>query len=99
MAMEQWSPFRDMLSLRDAMDRLFQSSYVSPRGLMGGQVGTANGMPLDVTEHDNDYQIEASMPGVNPDDVQITVRGDTLTIRGEVNRTRTITPEQMGQQG
>lgn len=98
MAMEQWSPFTDMLSLRDAMDRLFQSSYVSPRGLMRGQAGTTNGMPLDVTENDNGYQIEASMPGVNPDDVQITVRGDTLTIRGEVNRTETITPEQQGQQ-
>ena len=98
MAMEQWSPFRDMLSLRDAMDRLFQSSYVSPRGLMSGQAGTTNGMPLDVTENDNGYQVEASMPGVNPDDVQITVRGDTLTIRGEVNRTENITPEQQGQQ-
>lgn len=98
MAMEQWSPFRDALSLRDAMDRLFQSSYVSPRGLMSGQSGTTNGMPLDVTEHDNGYQIEASMPGVNPDDVQITVQGDTLTIRGEVNRTENINPEQQGQQ-
>ena len=98
MAMEQWSPFRDMLSLRDAMDRLFQSSYVSPRGLMHGQAGTTNGMPLDVTENDNGYQIEASMPGVNPDDVQITVRGDTLTIRGEVDHTETISPEQQGQQ-
>lgn len=99
MAMEQWSPFRDMLSLRDAMDRLFQSSYVSPRGLMSGQAGTSTGMPLDVTENDNGYQVEASMPGVSPDDVQITVRGDTLTIRGEVSKTENITPEQMGQQG
>lgn len=99
MAMEQWSPFRDMLSLRDAMDQLFQSSYVSPRGMIGGRGGTTNGMPLDVTENDNGYQIEASMPGVNPDDVQITVRGDTLTIRGEVSKTETITPQQMGEQG
>lgn len=99
MAMEQWSPFRDMLSLRDAMDQLFQSSYVSPRGMISGHGGTTNGMPLDVTENDNGYQVEASMPGVNPDDVQITVRGDMLTIRGEVSKTETITPQQMGEQG
>lgn len=96
MAMEQWSPFRDMLSLRDAMDRLMQSSFVRPSGLLGG--GTMAHMPLDVVERDNDYQIEAAMPGVHPDDVQITVQNDTLTIRGQVSRTETI-PQPQGQQG
>lgn len=97
MAMEQWSPFRDMLSLRDAMDHLMQSSFVRPSGLLGG--GTMVNMPLDVVERDNDYQIEAAMPGVNPDDVQITVQNDTLTIRGQVSRTETIPSTQQGQQG
>lgn len=98
MAMEPWSPFRDALSLRDAMDQLFQSSFVSPRGLTSGRSGTATGIPLDVAENDNGYQIEASMPGVNPDDVQITVRGDTLTIRGDVTKTENVTPERMDEQ-
>jgi len=89
MAMEQWSPYRDMLSLRDAMDRLFQSSYVRPGGMLAGQ-GMMTHMPLDVMETDNGYQIEAAMPGVNPDDVQITVQGDSLTIRGQVSRTTSI---------
>lgn len=96
MAMEQWSPFRDMLSLRDAMDRLMQSSFVRPSGLLAGQ-GTMVNMPLDVVERDNDYQIEAAMPGVNPDDVQISVQNDTLTIRGQVSRTETIPGSQQGQ--
>jgi HSP20 family protein len=99
MAMEEWSPFRDALSLRDAMDRLFQSSFVSPRGLLGGQGGMTTGMPLDVIENDNGYQIEASLPGVSPEDVQITVRGDTLTIRGEVTKEQTVAPPMAGQQG
>lgn len=98
MAMEQWSPFRDMLSLRDAMDRLFQSSFVSPRGLISGQLATTNGMALDVTEHENGYDIEASMPGVNPDDVQITIQGNTLMIRGEVSKAATTPPQGQSEQ-
>ena len=40
--------------------------------------------PIDVRETENDYVIHASLPGIKPDDVQITVHGDTLTIRGEL---------------
>ena len=39
--------------------------------------------PLDVGETENDFVIKAALPGVKPEDVQITVHGDTLTIRGE----------------
>jgi HSP20 family protein len=79
MAMEQWSPFRDMMTLRDAMDRLFQESFVRPANALLGRGAPA----LDLRETENGYEIEAALPGVKPEDVQITVQGDTLTIRGE----------------
>jgi HSP20 family protein len=47
-----------------------------------GQPG-AGLLPLDVSENENEFVIRASLPGVKPDDVQITVHGDTLTISGE----------------
>jgi len=82
MAIERWDPFREAISLRDAMNSLLQESYIRP-GAMNGQNGGATTLPLDVTENENEFMVRASLPGVKPDDVQITVHGNTLTIRGE----------------
>lgn len=81
MAIERWDPFREAVSLRDAMNTLFQESFVRPGG-PAGQGGYA-ALPLDVCETENEFVVKAALPGVKPDDVQITVHGDTLTIRAE----------------
>ena len=81
MAIERWDPFHEAISLRDAMNSLLQESFVRP-----GAASAANGyaaLPLDVGETENEFVVKASLPGVKPDDVQITVHGDTLTVRGE----------------
>jgi HSP20 family protein len=70
-----------MVSLRDAMNSLLQESFVHPLGHHGD--GGAAPLPLDVAETENEFIVTASLPGVRPEDVQITARGDTLTIRGE----------------
>jgi HSP20 family protein len=71
----------DMLSLRDAMERLFQESFVRA----GHALASASGEPilLDVADAGGRYLIRASLPGVQPDDVHLSVQGETLTIRGE----------------
>ena len=81
MAVEYWSPFRDAVSLRDAMNALFQDSFVRP-GITPAQNAYTT-LPLDVCETEHEFVIKAALPGVSPDDVEITVHGDTLTIRGE----------------
>jgi HSP20 family protein len=81
MAIELWDPFREAVSLRDAMNSLLQDSFVRPVAATGG--GDTLRLPLDVRETGNEFVIHASMPGVKPEDVHITVHGDTLTIRGE----------------
>jgi HSP20 family protein len=63
------------------MNQLLQDSFVWPGSSMTG--GGRTMMPLDVVENPDDYIVYASMPGVRPDDVQITAQGDTLTIRGQ----------------
>lgn len=83
MAMEPWNPWRDMMTLRDAMDRLFQESFVRPTSALLGRGATTGAVPLDIRETDDGYEVDATLPGVRPEDVQITVEGDTLTIRGE----------------
>jgi HSP20 family protein len=81
MSIDRWDPFREAISLRDAMNSLFQDSFVRPSGV-SAQSGLST-LALDVAETDNDFVIKAALPGVKPEDVQITVHGDTLTIRGE----------------
>jgi HSP20 family protein len=81
MAIQLWDPFREAVSLRDAMNALLQESFIRPGALLP-QDGSAI-LPLDVIETEDAFVIKASVPGVRPEDVQITVQGDTLTIRGE----------------
>lgn len=83
MSMSRWDPWGDMLSLRDAMDQLLRESFVRPATMLSQRSGMG-GMPLDVRETDDDYVVRATMPGVKPDDVHIQIKGDTLTISGDM---------------
>jgi len=82
MALQRWEPFREMVSLRDAMNSLLQESFVRPDDLLT-EAGAAM-LPLDIAETENEFIVKASLPGVRPEDVQITAHGNTLTIRGEM---------------
>jgi len=72
------SPFGELLSLRQAMDRLFEDSFVRPRESLQPDGGFA--MPLDVYATPDALVVEAALPGVKPEDVEISLLGDTLTI-------------------
>jgi len=82
MTIERWDPFRDMVSLRDAVNSLVQDSFVPPNGPRPRGAATFT-LPLDISEAEDDFVVTASMPGIKPEDVQTTILGDTLTIRGE----------------
>lgn len=75
------SPLGELLSLRQAMDRLFDDSYVRPRGWFTTTDTAA--FPLDVTSDADALVLEAALPGIRPDDVEITVEDGTLAIRAE----------------
>ncbi|HZQ36678.1 MAG TPA: Hsp20/alpha crystallin family protein [Dehalococcoidia bacterium] len=84
MTMQRWDPFSEMQSLRQAMDRLFEDAWVRPGwGFGRGQQGGTMPMPIDVIEQDDNLIVKASLPGVKPDDIHITVQGNQLTIEGE----------------
>ncbi len=78
MSMVRWDPWGDMVSLRDAMDRLVSESFVPSRGQ-----SSSGGLAVDVQEKDNEFVVTTPMPGVKPDDIDISVLGDMLRIRGE----------------
>ncbi len=76
-----WNPMEELISLPDAMARLLEESVVRPRTLRRGEE-TVLRLPLDAYETDEAIVIRASLPGVNPDDVEITLEEDRLTIKG-----------------
>ena len=83
MTIEKWAPFPELVGLRDAMNSLFQDGFVPSNGARPGRGATTLTLPLDITEAEDEFVVMASMPGIKPEDVQATVLGDTLTIRGE----------------
>ncbi|MEP7199214.1 MAG: Hsp20/alpha crystallin family protein [Chloroflexota bacterium] len=80
----RWEPLNDVVSLRDAMDHLFQDSFIHPRFVAPLRESIMGGLALDMIESANDLVVKASVPGYKPEDIDITVVGDLLTIKGEV---------------
>ena len=77
----RWEPVREMMTLREAMDRLFDDAFTRPLSLKDGGWSTP---AVDMYQTDNDVVIKAALPGFKSDDVQINVTGDLLTIRGDL---------------
>jgi HSP20 family protein len=80
MSMILRDPFEALMPLREAMNRLFEESFIGPRSEF---FTTARTFPLDIYESEDkqQYVVEASVSGFKPEDIQITAEGDTLTIR------------------
>jgi len=64
------------------MDRLFEESFVRPRTGWPAPL-SAGTLAVDMYETDQDVVVKSSVPGVKPEDIDITITGDTLTIKGE----------------
>ena len=81
MSMVRYSPFESMwpLTMRDAMDRLLDEGF-QPAWRMD-LFGIGRRFPVDVYEDKLNYVIEASLPGVKPEDLKVTATGSTITIR------------------
>jgi HSP20 family protein len=78
----RFDPFTEMVSLRQAMDRLFEDSFVSPLTWRTHN-GESTGPALDVHQTADEIVVSAALPGLKAEDVDITITGQTLSIRGE----------------
>jgi len=82
----RWEPFREMRRVHDMLDRAFEEGLI---GNVNDGLSLYEGLaPVDVYQTDDAIVVEAAMPGVKPEDVDISVTGDTLTIRGEVREVK-----------
>ena len=73
----RWNPVRDMIQMREQMDRLFNEQQ------FGREFRSNWSLPIDAYATSDSIVLKADVPGLKPEDIQITLEGDTLTIRGE----------------
>ena len=85
MNLTRWNanPTRDLLSLQDQVDRLFDGVFAgTPRSQSRGNAALFV-PPVDIEESEDAFLIRADLPGIPQKDVKVTLTGDTLTLRGE----------------
>ena len=78
----RWEPAVESVSLREMMNRLFEDSFVRPPTWVTEAHGTRT-LPIDLHETPDDFIVSASVPGVKPEELDITVTGETLQIKGK----------------
>jgi len=83
MAVVRWEPFRDLLSLQDRMNRMFDESYRGRSASDDWALGGSWAPAVDIYEHEGNIVLTAELPGVDPKDVDIRVENNVLTLRGE----------------
>ena len=78
----RWTPARDYLTLREAMNRLFEDSFVG-NGADRPAAQHELRLPIEAAANDHEIVVRAAVPGLKPEDVEIMIEGETLTLRGE----------------
>ena len=90
MTITRFTPTTDFVSLREAMDRLFEGSFIRPTtwtGLAAGQIA----VPVDLWETNEAYHMRADLPGMTPDTSDINVTADTVSFAGETKPQADVT--------
>jgi HSP20 family protein len=87
----RWEPFRDMVALREAMDRMVEEGMVRAPAPFAGWV--PGSLAVDMYETDESVVIKTAIPGVSADEIEVSVTGDTLTIKAETKEESEIKRE------
>jgi HSP20 family protein len=80
-AIERWTPFREMIAMRNRIDQLFEDALAWPGGEWVARFGEKPVM--DIYETEGTIKVDVPLPGVKPEEVELTITGNTLTIKGE----------------
>ena len=84
MAIIRWDPFRDMVTLREKMNRLFEDYYparTEEKDIVAGSWAPS----VDIYETENELVLTAELPGIKEDDIEIKLEDNTLTLKGNRN--------------
>lgn len=81
----RWEPVNELVSMRRDMDRMFNDFFSQPIAVQANW-----NMPIvDMYQTDDNVVVKATIPGIDPDDLDIQITGDTLTLQGEVKQEKT----------
>lgn len=95
MTMEIWRPMREMRRLTEEMDRMMEETF-GPFGRRTWEMLpiSMHDFPINVYQNENELHIEASLPDVRPEDVDVSISGRTVTIKAERKETKEIKEEE-----
>ncbi|MBN1224935.1 MAG: Hsp20/alpha crystallin family protein [Candidatus Aminicenantes bacterium] len=82
MAIIRWDPFRDLVTLREKMNRLFEDYYPA-RSEERDLVASTWAPSVDIYETENELVLSAELPGIEDKDIEIKLEDNTLTLKGE----------------
>jgi HSP20 family protein len=82
----RWNPYTEMISLRNALDEMLQNSFSRLFGETNQLRSSDLSVPVDMYEKNGDFVIRTDLPGVKADDIDISIRDDALTIKGEFEK-------------
>lgn len=92
MALTPYRPWQSLSELQNEMNRLFSAVPAE-----GGETGLTDWAPaVDISEDEQQYVIQADVPGVDPEDIEITMEGDTLRIQGERKEEKNVGEAEQG---
>src|SRR5512135_1628198 len=92
MAIVRWNPAGGPVTMRDLMDMIMRDDVWGRRPVAAwGE--TVLEAPVDVYQTDKEYVVKASMPGVKPDDVEVSIIGETLTIKAALQEDKEVKAE------
>jgi HSP20 family protein len=77
----RWDPYQEAMTLREAVNRLFEESFVPTTARNGGFVPA-----LDLSETPEAYFIELAVPGMKAEDINVTIENGVLTLAGEMRQ-------------
>ena len=83
MAIVRWDPFRDVATLQDRINRIFNESFGRTRDLDEEVSLNDWSPPVDIYEAGDGIVLKVELPGVNKDDVSVEVKDNVLTLKGE----------------
>jgi len=86
MAIVRWEPFRDLMTVQDRMNRIFDEAFRGAGRTAGEEdwaLGGAWAPAVDIYEHEGNLVLKAELPGIDPKDVDVRVENNVLTLHGE----------------
>jgi HSP20 family protein len=87
----RWEPWRDMMSLRDAMERMVEEGFLRPPMPFG--LWSEGSLAVDMYETEENVVVKTTVPGVKAEEIDVSVTGDTLTIKAETKEEEEVQRE------